>query len=201
MHKRNGFTIVELLIVIVVIAILAAISVVAYNGIQDRAKNAQLLSSFDAAEKALRIYALGESGLPTTAGAGSVTMPNGAFYACIGKPSDYPAINGFAAGECLKDSGYVLGGYSSDLNNRLSQHVRNLSVDASANTISINSETITMSMRGIMYYSFNPAGGVLMYYQAGDQECGRGQKAYESPSAELEGLPDGVTICQLPIEL
>lgn len=35
--KTNGFTIVELLVVIVVIAILAAISVVAYTGIQNRA--------------------------------------------------------------------------------------------------------------------------------------------------------------------
>ena len=34
--KSRGFTIVELLIVIVVIAILAAITVVAYNGIQNR---------------------------------------------------------------------------------------------------------------------------------------------------------------------
>lgn len=41
MHKRNrsapGFTIVELLIVVVVIAILAALSVVAYTGFQSRA--------------------------------------------------------------------------------------------------------------------------------------------------------------------
>jgi len=36
--KERGFTIVELLIVIVVIAILAAITIVAYNGIQNRAK-------------------------------------------------------------------------------------------------------------------------------------------------------------------
>lgn len=36
--KSRGFTIVELLIVIVVIAILAAISIVAYNGIQNRSK-------------------------------------------------------------------------------------------------------------------------------------------------------------------
>jgi prepilin-type N-terminal cleavage/methylation domain-containing protein len=43
--KKQGFTIVELLIVIVVIAILAAISVVAYNGIQNRSNDAAV--SFD----------------------------------------------------------------------------------------------------------------------------------------------------------
>lgn len=36
--KQQGFTIVELLIVIVVIGILASITVVAYNGVQNRAK-------------------------------------------------------------------------------------------------------------------------------------------------------------------
>ena len=40
-QKRTGFTIVELLIVIVVIGILAAITIVAFNGIQTRAKNTQ----------------------------------------------------------------------------------------------------------------------------------------------------------------
>lgn len=39
-HHQKGFTIVELLIVIVVIAILATISIVAYNGIQQRAQRA-----------------------------------------------------------------------------------------------------------------------------------------------------------------
>jgi len=44
MNYRQGFTIVELLIVIVVIAILAAITVVAYNGIQNRAYDSTVQS-------------------------------------------------------------------------------------------------------------------------------------------------------------
>ena len=39
LKDQKGFTIVELLIVIVVIGILAAITIVAYNGIQNRAKS------------------------------------------------------------------------------------------------------------------------------------------------------------------
>lgn len=58
-QNQKGFTIVELLIVIVVIAILAAISIVAYTGIQDRARNssAQSLAS-QVAKKAEVYYAL-----------------------------------------------------------------------------------------------------------------------------------------------
>jgi general secretion pathway protein G len=39
LNRKYGFTIVELLVVIVVIAILAAITIVAYNGIQNRAND------------------------------------------------------------------------------------------------------------------------------------------------------------------
>ena len=43
--QTQGFTIVELLIVVVVIAILAAITIVSYNGIQNRAKTSASLST------------------------------------------------------------------------------------------------------------------------------------------------------------
>lgn len=42
---KKGFTIVELLIVIVVIGILAAITIVAYNGIQTRAQNTKTITA------------------------------------------------------------------------------------------------------------------------------------------------------------
>lgn len=50
---QKGFTIVELLIVVVVIAILAAITIVGYNGISNRAKTSSLKSELASAAKAL----------------------------------------------------------------------------------------------------------------------------------------------------
>ena len=52
-NKQFGFTIVELLIVIVIIGILAAITVVAYNGIQNRANNTKTQQAVAAYAKAM----------------------------------------------------------------------------------------------------------------------------------------------------
>ncbi len=55
-HKKYGFTIVELLIVIVVIGVLAAITVVAYNDIQQRAKNTAIVSAANQSLKLINAY-------------------------------------------------------------------------------------------------------------------------------------------------
>lgn len=52
----SGFTIVELLIVIVVVAILAAITVVAYNGIQTRTRDSIRKNDIAAIVKAVELF-------------------------------------------------------------------------------------------------------------------------------------------------
>ena len=64
--EQRGFTIVELLIVIVVVAILAAITIVAFNGIQDRARNAALVSDLTAASKQLKLDQVDNGAFPAT---------------------------------------------------------------------------------------------------------------------------------------
>lgn len=60
-RSEKGFTIVELLIVVVVIAILATITIVAYNGIQDRAKASAAQSAATQAAKKIAAYAVTNS--------------------------------------------------------------------------------------------------------------------------------------------
>jgi len=58
---NRGFTIVELLVVIVVIGILAAITIVAYTGISQRAKEASLKSDLDNSSKLIKLFQVTES--------------------------------------------------------------------------------------------------------------------------------------------
>ena len=76
--KQQAFTIVELLIVIVVIGILAAITIVAYNGIQTRAKDTQIKDTAAKVAKAIQIWSINHDQLPSGSGYGTtVPVSNG----------------------------------------------------------------------------------------------------------------------------
>jgi len=57
LQPQNGFTIVELLIVVVVIAILAAITIVSYNGITGRANSSAAKATAVSVQKKAELYA------------------------------------------------------------------------------------------------------------------------------------------------
>lgn len=76
--NRAGFTIVELIIVIVVISILAAISTVTYTGIQDRARSVALASNLKNATKLVEISYAENSEYPTDLSA--INLPSGSTY-------------------------------------------------------------------------------------------------------------------------
>ncbi len=67
--RWEGFTIVELLIVVVIIAILAAITIVAYNGIQQRSRDSVRMNDLAAMKKALQLYKVDNDMFPAS-------MPN-----------------------------------------------------------------------------------------------------------------------------
>ncbi len=95
---KRGFTIVELLIVIVVIAILAAITIVAYNGIQARARDASRKSDIEVIAKALEMYYIDNGKFPgspsqtggsTTINSGWSTTADGSWQALVNTLQPY----------------------------------------------------------------------------------------------------------------
>ncbi len=78
---RSGFTIVELLIVVVVIAILAAITIIAYNGITGKAKASAAASAAESAVKKVHVYTLSNGDqLPADLATAGVTDQGGTTF-------------------------------------------------------------------------------------------------------------------------
>jgi prepilin-type N-terminal cleavage/methylation domain-containing protein len=144
-RNQNGFTIVELLIVIVVIGILAAITIVAYNGIQQRARNAQVIAGAETYYKGLLQYAAVNSTYPTNAG-------------CLG--ANYPG------NQCWQgDSGTYL------VNATLDTNLASFMSTKPTLVTSLMSIGITNNMRAGAVYVTGPS--KIIYYLAGiNQSCG-----------------------------
>jgi len=72
-RRQSGFTIVELLIVIVVIGILAALVITTYAGIQAKARNAKRQTDMNAVQTQLEAYFAQNGNYPTYANLSSST--------------------------------------------------------------------------------------------------------------------------------
>jgi prepilin-type N-terminal cleavage/methylation domain-containing protein len=102
---RRGFTIVELLIVVVVIGILASISIVAYTGAQAQSRDTQRKADVTRIADALSLYATDNGNNFLEGGSGCASGGNGnGWFSYSG--GTYPK----SLSDCLKDAGYLKGG-------------------------------------------------------------------------------------------
>ena len=74
---NRGFTIVELLVVIVVIGILAAVTIVAYSGMQARATDSRMRAGADRFEKAIYDWSMEAGQRPRGGWSSTVGLTNG----------------------------------------------------------------------------------------------------------------------------
>jgi len=146
-RKKGGFTIVELLIVIVVVGILAAITVVAYNGIQQRSRNAAIISAVSLTIKSVQAYTAQEGGYP---------LANG--YACI-----------TTASTCVESNGTVRPSNSTfDTNIAKVATIPRSVPNAGSEAIGI-----TYNHADTRLYDGQPRPAMLMYFLNGQsQKCG-----------------------------
>lgn len=92
-YKQHGFTIVELLIVIVVIGVLSTIVIVAYNGIQNRAKASSGQAAAVQAGNKVMVYAvLNSDQYPATLADAGVSDANNISYQYTRDNSTSPRI-------------------------------------------------------------------------------------------------------------
>ena len=89
---QSGFTIVELLIVIVVIGILAAITIVAYNGIQQRGRDVKRTSDVGSLKKLVELYKVDNGTYPAVCAGGDNIGCSTSSLASVLVPTYTPSI-------------------------------------------------------------------------------------------------------------
>ena len=179
-QRARGFTIVELLIVIVIIAILAAITVVAFNGIQQRAQNTQTVSALNYYLKAFKLYAADNGSVATIANNG---------YYCIGNNDSYPADSSQpnnGTGQCGTMGGRTIS-TSSVVMERLKPYV-------SDSIVFKPSKVWYQELRGIMATTYS-GGAQVIYILEGNVSCMAGfSKNYFGNTYCLTHLSDDGSI-------
>lgn len=189
LKHKHGFTVIELLAVIVIIAILASVTVVAYQGAQNRAKNAAVTSAANQWEKILKLYKTKTGKYPSYG------------PSCLGSDvSNFPAATNYADKSCQ-----ILGSYTllystivmDTLKSTLSSSVSLPSgvVPEISGTTGLGAYTNARA-RGIFYETATPGvSGYLRYYLAGKAaNCSPGYQYLSS------GGGDTITVCRIDLK-
>ena len=162
--SRSGFTIVELLIVIVVIGILAAITIVAYNGVQNRAKVATVSTDLAGAAKQFAVFEVDAGRYPTTLsevnGGQGIKASSGTTYQYTGTGTTYclTATNGTVSYKVSNASqaatqggcpGHGVGGVAATTNFVLNPSFENNTTTSGGNISASGGSTSIQSSGGI----------------------------------------------------
>lgn len=183
MVNRRGFTIVELLIVVVVIAVLAAITIVAYNGIQKRAGTATYTAAVDGLEKQIR--------LAITSGA--LSSDTTFYQTCLGEAKDYPATGNFPAGSCLNMTSSPSSGVTLDISKV--DMLRSAGVTIPSGLPMYEGNAMgdqSIWTRGIFLQHVNTSQldqVVLVWFPADTSTCGRGVNSVEASIQQVKANP------------
>jgi prepilin-type N-terminal cleavage/methylation domain-containing protein len=147
--SRSGFTIVELLVVIVVIAILAAITIVAYNGIQQRARTAQTQQALTSWIKALELYKADNGKWP-------------GYYTCLGDNYGYGSTGTGSSGyQCRQNTSTDGATVNSAFNTAMQAYISSRPTPAMVTGVSSS----TLWYRGLSYL-FGGGDGTAVYIMA-----------------------------------
>jgi prepilin-type N-terminal cleavage/methylation domain-containing protein len=105
--NHSGFTIVELLVVIVVIGILAAITIVAYTGVSQRAIVSSLQSDLSNASTSIKLFQIDNTNYPNTISTDCNASPTTTTNLCLKKSSGNSYI-GYSANNSASPQSFLL---------------------------------------------------------------------------------------------